>query len=355
MSLFDQLKKFDVIPLEIKRKDFDFKNSEEFKTSIFLKELFIKEDLDLDKKYFVYSTKQSLLLFFNKNYIITYQRFNNTTSVFNNNFELLLKFSDSSPIIAGMNWTISSAKFLNFEMNFIDKNSDAISIKTHSKNHNEFHLTSSSEINKISLVSFKENHVKVNFHQSLIQNIFFDYNGNIKSIHLLDRVCDTEYINIKNYKDILLKVSSSIDIYNLCTDHSLKIMNENTFNNHIDFIKNLIFIYNEDLIPNNYQSIQKLIHNINSLKIMNNIFDDSEDFKIKKHLSKSIYSEYKDDDLIFLSALIFNNHTIDSIVNVKIRKEIEKINNLSNKLSEALTGNNIIKNIKTKENEIKHV
>lgn len=349
INYLKELKKFNVTYVELSHSNFNKDN----KDCIFydeIKELILKQDDDIEKKYFLTNKNVqnflSQIVYSNKNNTVIYRPQIHTVSIFDNNFELLFEFhSDpdnyNNNYIAGTYWRNDKPAFDKLQFVFPNSNNDFFYLKPHDRNKNQIGCQSSSNINKICLFIFKEDSIQVNFHLSVIKNIIFNLDGSINSINLLDRVSEETYLGPRAYNDIIKKFENNVEFKDLCEKTTFTMMSEDVFNKNIGFIYNIIHLPRTLDITKIHKKVDKIIEHFEKLEIMTPIKTISSYFTNKsidysKLLKDTPYYPYvliedkrnniKRQTLLFLALMKIKDINIDSILNFYVLNEIRFIN-----------------------------
>lgn len=228
--------------------------------------------------------------------------------------------------IYGSSWELHCDS--NLSITFQTELNELFSIKPHKNKIGQFLCNSTLEEDRVSFFVFEEDNIKVNFHLSVIKNMFFNNNGDLKHLNLLERISTKVIKNIHSYNDFKDAIQEDIDIHNLCTDKVIKTINEETFYKQLKFIKDIINVQKNFNAEQTYLTINNIKKHFADL----NIFINSKE--IKNELEDSAYSGYyhmqknrdsKRNSLLFIALLKKRNYTINTFLEGKIINDIKYV------------------------------
>lgn len=268
----------------------------------------------------------------NSEYHVVFQSEGDMLFLFDKNFDNLLSVpfgyepKNDFPIY-GPYWNLHCDS--NLSITFLTDFNEAFSMKPHKNKKGQFLCSSTLEEDKVSFFVFEEDNIKVNFHNSVIKNMFFNNNGNLTHLNLLERISSKTIKNIHSYNDFKEAIQEEIDIHSLCTDKLIKIMNEDAFHKQLKFIKEIIITQKEFNTEETYLTINNIKKYFSEL----NIFINSKD--IKNELANSAYSGYyhmqknkdsKRNSLLFIAMMKKRNYTINTFLEKSLMKDIYHVN-----------------------------
>lgn len=383
----NELNNFAVIKVKLKNEDLsDFEKNNDYIIYDKIKEMILKQKQE--EKYFVtFEDKnevitKELLIYSDGNNSLIYDLRSNIFSFFDVNFSFLCLYNMDDPVISGIDWDWAYRNFSIKLYNEIYKN---FSLNPNEKRKNHILCKSSIDNNKVTSFIFEEDFIKVMIYRSPIEYMKFDYNGDLQSFKLLNRISNDEITVVDNYSLFLRKIAEYIDLRDICFDERISlsinnlnsnyisdysIMDEEKYNITIKFIKNFITIYdkiklfdchhyiNENIFKH-FEDLKLLSLNLNyfsfdSTKLENTIEDILNNTPYKDLLNEQITDSSlynikipnKDKTLMFLSLIKLKGLTFEDLLPLDIINKIKFINENASIISKSNNGLNNEQTIK---------
>lgn len=287
-----------------------------------------KQNNSVRKYVFQNEQKYKLFLSFNHNLNVVFD--SNYIYFFDTEFNLISRFQNFTNID---NKKTPTRLYINFENHNFDYPKTLLHTIKKSESNNIF-LDFSKEIIsvydhdnyidsiKITSIQFKDDLIYVNLHMEHIECFIFNLAGVLKEVVFYDNTCsllnlDKKSISIKNYNSIVKYTSKMVDDYYLLTDIKIEIINKDSFDITIDFIKKVISIkthLNYNKILNTYNSLANTFYNKNLPKLKN--YD-----SFLKHLDNLPKVELNEKNL---NHAIMRNYEFKLIYGIHILQSFEK-------------------------------
>lgn len=286
------------------------------------------------------------IVFSNNQYHLIYEPYGSRLSYFDSKFNFLGETQDLmghhgfENAIRGKSF--ETVRSFDFTINFSTSQFKKIGLYIKKEDDSFFDVSAAGK-NKVKTVKFdhKKKQIKASVVNCFIKNIIFDFEGNIQSIGIKNKLSKeltltkTQY-DVDSYSSLINKIELELDLYNLMTDKTLDIINQNIFDSQTNFVRNIIKekenIKNKEIYYH-IDRIKKFFNNTDiSTRSINMSVLTIENTKYNKYSNiRKMGFEYSSasQTLLFLSSLKIKNMNLNFFLHKDVLESFQYLNKVS--------------------------